>query len=114
MNGVELVLQAQVRSVDQVKSNWNPEDRATSTPPAGHDLTSLPEKLLYMDAQLVRLSWKESAWTWVPRSCTLVTCNLHTLRREFQNAWDGTIVSLVGKDNMRVLETWMETSKRQN
>lgn len=28
---------------------------------------------------------------------SLVTHNLHELRREFQNAWDGTIATLVGK-----------------
>lgn len=33
----------------------------------------------------------------VPGVVSPVTHNLQELRREFQNAWDGTIASLVGK-----------------
>lgn len=33
----------------------------------------------------------------VPRAPSLVTCNLHALRKEFQKAWDGITASLVAK-----------------
>ena len=88
---------------DQVMCNLNPEKTGSKRSPIRAWFEVLTKKRPYKWT----LSWflftmkrtvlDMSVLDLVPRAPSLVTCNLHTLRREFQKVWDGTSASLVGK-----------------